>query len=417
MFFERENYLNKLISKINDNRIKIVTGLRRVGKSVLLNELFYNYLIKSGVYQDHIIQIALDDYKNKEFLNPDNLYKYVIENIKDTSTYFLLLDEIQFVDDFTHLLLGFYHIKNLNVYVSGSNAKFLSKDIVSEFNDRGVEIKIYPLSFKEYFELTKQNIDEAYINYIKYGGLPKLIDYNNEIEKKEYLLSVLKETYIKDLNERYRIKHKEEFKELISFLASSIGSKFSALKLFNSFNSIKKEKITTYTLNNYLEYLKDSFLIDEVEKDNLKGKKIINSVKKYFYNDLGIRNAILSFNNLEETHLMENLIFNELIKRGYEINLGSLIYNGKDKNQKSYRKELEIDFIARKNNKTYYIQSAYEINNEGKRGQEIRPFNLLKDSNKKVVIVKNGYITSKDEKGYLYLNLYDFLLNEDSLDL
>ena len=417
MYFERKEYLNKLISKINDNRIKIITGLRRAGKSVLLNELFYNYLIKNGVYQDHIIRLALDDYKNKKYLNPDELYKYVNENIKDDSTYFLLLDEIQLVDDFVHLLLGFYHIKNLNVYVTGSNAKFLSKDIITEFNDRGIEIRINPLSFKEYYELANKNINDAYNEYIKFGGLPKLIEFNNENDKKEYLINLLKETYYKDIEERYKIKHLDEFDELTSLLASSIGSRFSLLKLSNSFNSIKKEKISTYTLNKYISYLKDSFLIDEIKKDNLKGKKLINPPKKYFFSDLGIRNTILSFNNLEETHLMENLIYNELIKRGYEVNLGSLIYNGKNEKGISYRKELEIDFVAKKNNKTYYIQSAYEISNEDKKYQEIRPFTLLNDNNKKVLIIKNGYLTSKDDKGYLYLNLFDFLLDDNSLDL
>ncbi len=417
MIFNRDNYLEKIISKINDNRIKIVTGLRRSGKSTLLNELFYNYLIKSGIFQDHIIRIEFDDYKNKNLLNSDNLYNFVLNNIKDNLIYYLILDEIQLVDNFTSVLLGFYHISNLNVFVSGSNAKFLSKDILTEFNDRGVEIKIYPLSFKEFYKNSHQKLEDAYKDYITYGGLPKLIEFNNENDKKEYLISVYKETYLKDLIIKNNIRNKIDFNELVLVLSSSIGSRFSALKISNTFKSLKNKKISTYLIEKYIDTLEDSFLIEKIIRKDLKGKKFINSNKKYYFKDLGIRNAILNFNQLEETHLLENLIYNELIIQGYEVNLGSIIINQKDKNQKSFRKELEIDFEAKKNNKTYYIQVSLDATNKDKLEQELRPFKYLDNGAKKILIVKQGYLTSYNEDNYLILNLFDFLLKDNPLDL
>lgn len=416
MVLNRDYYLNQLIKKINDKRIKIVTGLRRSGKSVLLNELFYNYLIKIGVNQDHIIRIPLDDYKYRLYKNPDELYNYVTSLLIDKNNYYLILDEIQLVDNFVDVLLGFYHIENLDVYVSGSNSKFLSTDIVSQFNDRGEEIRIYPFSFKEYYDALKNNynLNQIYEMYLIYGGLPRTIILNND-EKRKYLNEVYFETYLSDLRNRHNIRNYDDFKELIKLLSSNVGSKFSILKLANSFKSIKKENISINTISKYIDYLKDAFLIDGVNKYNIKGKKIINSETKYYFTDIGIRNVVLDFNLLEETHLMEQLIYNELCKRDYRVFVGIYNLNAKNKDGTSIRKELEIDFIAEKNGQKLYIQSCLKIENEEKLIQELRPFKYLNDGYKKILIVKEGYLTSYTNDGYLILNLFDFLLKEDFL--
>ncbi|MBE6140368.1 MAG: ATP-binding protein [Firmicutes bacterium] len=413
MVFNRDFYLQQLIDKENNGMIKIVSGIRRCGKSYLLDPLFKNYLIKKGVKNDHIIKIDLDERKNKEYLDPDVLDTYIRSLILDDDMYYVILDEIQKVDDFESVLNGFLHIDNLDVYVTGSNSKFLSSDIVTEFRGRGDEIHVYPLSFSEFFENYKGTKDEAFMEYIEYGGLPLSVLAKGENNKINYLDNERKRTYSKDIIERNGIQNEEEFNSLIEVISSSVGSLTNPLKLSRVFNNRdKKSTMTDKTIFKYIGCMEDAFLVEKSKRYDIKGKKYIETPYKIYFSDLGIRNSFLNFRQIEVTHLMENVIYNELRKRGYAVDIGVVEIRNKDNRIKT-----EIDFVCNYGSKKYYIQSALNIDDPDKQEQEFRPLINVNDFFKKIVITRDGSKIRRTEDGITIMNIYEFLLNENSLDL
>lgn len=412
---KRDIYLNKLIRRKHNGLIKVITGLRRSGKSYLLFELFYQHLIKEGVENSHIIKIALDDRMNKKYRDPDYLCEYVHECVKDENMYYVLLDEVQYIPEFEDVLNSFLHIKNVDTYVTGSNAKFLSKDIITEFRGRGDQVHIYPLSFAEFMQDRKEHPRDAWYEYAMYGGLPKLIDIKDEKDKTEYLKSIFKETYLVDILERNNIRNTAELEELLDFLASSIGGLTNPKKLSDTFRSVKNVSIHPDTIKNYLEYLEDSFLIMKAKRFDIKGKKYINTPMKYYFTDIGLRNARIDFRQYEETHIMENVIYNELCVRGYNVDVGVVEYTQYDSNKKKKQTQLEVDFVCNMGSKRIYIQSAYAIPDVKKEEQEQKSLININDSFKKVIIIKEGK-THYNEEGILILNLFDFLLDEYSIN-
>lgn len=417
MVINRERYLNKIIQRKHNRLVKIITGIRRCGKSYLLFNLFYDHLIQSGVDGDHIIKIALDDWANKEFRDPDRLYGYVKSSIRDDKMYYILLDEVQLITHFEDVLNGLMHVNNCDVYVTGSNAKFLSKDIITEFRGRGDQIHIYPLSFSEFLSAYNGSKDDAWKEYMLYGGLPNIVLMQSSELKKEFLINLFNETYLNDVISRYNIRNDAELGELINILASSIGSLTNPNKLSDTFKSVKKTDISNHTIKSYLDYFEDSFLIQNSLRYDVKGKKYINTPSKYYFTDIGLRNARLNFRQLEENHIMENIIYNELMIRGFSVDVGVVTLNMKDADGKSIRKQLEIDFICNKGDQKYYIQSAFRMDSEEKAKQELRSLNSLDDSFKKIIVIRNKELMTKDENGYLRIGLLDFLLNDNSLDL
>lgn len=417
MIINRERYLNKIIQRKHNRLVKIITGIRRCGKSYLLFNLFYNHLIQSGVNGDHIIKIALDDWANKEFRDPDRLYGYVKSSIRDEKMYYILLDEVQLITHFEDVLNGLMHVNNCDVYVTGSNAKFLSKDIITEFRGRGDQIHIYPLSFSEFLSVYNGSKEDAWKEYMLYGGLPNIVLMQSSELKKEFLINLFNETYLNDVISRYNIRNDAELGELINILASSIGSLTNPNKLSDTFKSVKKTEISNHTIKSYLDYFEDSFLIQNSLRYDVKGKKYINTPSKYYFTDIGLRNARLNFRQLEENHIMENIIYNELKIRGFSVDVGVVTLNTKDAEGKSIRKQLEIDFICNKGEQKYYIQSAFRMDSEEKEKQELRSLNSLDDSFKKIIVIRNKELMTKDENGYLRIGLLDFLLNDNSLDL
>lgn len=417
MEIKRDYYLNKLIKHKHNGFIKIVSGVRRCGKSYLLFELFKQHLKDSGISDDHIITIALDDRKYKEYRNPDNCYNYVEASIKDNNMYYLLLDEVQMMDDFESVLNGFLHIKNLDVYVTGSNSKFLSTDVVTEFRGRGDEIRIYPLSFSEYYEVVKGDWNKAWDAYCTYGGMPALFKFETDSEKKEYLKRLFKETYIKDVVERNKIQNETEFEELLDVIASNIGCLTNPKKLADTFNSVQKSSISEPTIKQYLLYLSDAFLVNKVLRYDIKGKKYLNTPFKYYFIDAGLRNSRLNFRQIEQTHLMENIIYNELIIRGYQIDVGNIELREKQKDNQYVKKQAEVDFVVNQGSKRYYIQSAYDMPTSEKKEQEEKSLIHIPDSFKKIIIVGGDVIPKHDEKGITIIGLKDFLLNPNSLEL
>lgn len=417
MVINRERYLNKIIQRKHNRLVKIITGIRRCGKSYLLFNLFYDHLIQSGVDGDHIIKIALDDWANKEFRNPDRLYGYVKSSIRDDKMYYILLDEVQLITHFEDVLNGLMHVNNCDVYVTGSNAKFLSKDIITEFRGRGDQIHIYPLSFSEFLSAYNGSKEDAWKEYMLYGGLPNIVLIQSSEFKKEFLINLFNETYLNDVISRYNIRNDAELGELINILASSIGSLTNPNKLSDTFRSVKKTDISNHTIKSYLDYFEDSFLIQNSLRYDVKGKKYINTPSKYYFTDIGLRNARLNFRQLEENHIMENIIYNELKIRGFSVDVGVVTLNTKDADGKSIRKQLEIDFICNKGDQKYYIQSAFRMDSEEKEKQELRSLNSLDDSFKKIIVIRNKELMTKDENGYLRIGLLDFLLNDNSLDL
>lgn len=412
---KRDIYLNKLIRRKHNGLIKVITGLRRSGKSYLLFELFYQHLIEEGVENSHIIKIALDDRMNKKYRDPDYLCEYVHECVKDENMYYVLLDEVQYIPEFEDVLNSFLHIKNVDTYVTGSNAKFLSKDIITEFRGRGDQVHIYPLSFAEFMQDRKEHPRDAWYEYAMYGGLPKLIDIKDEKDKTEYLKSIFKETYLVDILERNNIRNTAELEELLDFLASSIGGLTNPKKLSDTFRSVKNVSIHPDTIKNYLEYLEDSFLIMKAKRFDIKGKKYINTPMKYYFTDIGLRNARIDFRQYEETHIMENVIYNELCVRGYNVDVGVVEYTQYDSNKKKKQTQLEVDFVCNMGSKRIYIQSAYAMPDLKKEEQEQKSLININDSFKKVIIIKEGK-THYNEEGILILNLFDFLLDEDSIN-
>ena len=409
---KRDVYLNKIINKKENGLIKIVTGIRRCGKSYLLDPMYKNYLLNNGVQEDHIIKLDLDERRNNKYLDPDVLDEYIRNLIKDEKMYYVILDEIQKVDDFESLLNGFLHISNLDIYVTGSNSKFLSSDIITEFRGRGDEIRVLPLSFSEFYSAYNGNKGEAWNEYITYGGLPRILSYKTEEEKSEYLKKLFEQTYISDIVERNNIQRIDILDSLINILASSIGSLTNPKKLLDTFISNGIKDVSINTITSYINYLKDSFLISKAERYDVKGKKYIQTPYKYYFSDIGLRNCRLNFRQQEEIHIMENIIYNELLYRGYNVDVGVVeIRNGDSK------KQVEIDFVCNQYNKRYYIQSALSLVSREKTLQEERPLLNIPDNFKKIIVVKDNIKSWFTEEGILVIGLQEFLLNENSLNL
>ncbi len=397
--------------------IKIVTGVRRCGKSYLLFNLFHNHLPEKGVAEDHIIEIALDDRSNKELRDPDNMLKYVKERIVDGDIYYIILDEVQLLNEFEDVLNSFLHIRNADVYVTGSNSRFLSSDVITEFRGRGDEIHVYPLSFREFISSYKGSSDEAWDDYFTYGGLPLILSYEDKGEKAEYLKSLFRNVYLSDIIERHNIRNNEEFDELIDILASSVGSLTNPLKLSNTFKSIKNKVISDKTIKKYIDYLIDAFLVSKAARYDIKGKRYINSPSKFYFEDVGLRNARLNFRQMEENHIMENIIYNELRIRGFHVDVGLVEQFGKNSESKTVKKQLEVDFIATKGSEKFYIQSAFAMNTPEKKEQEERSLNSIGDSFKKIIVVKDNINVRRNETGIITIGIRNFLLNENSLYL
>ena len=416
MNIKRQQYLDQLIASQRNGLVKIITGIRRCGKSYLLFKLFHDYLNSQGIADDHIIQIALDDRTNKELRDPDNLLKYIKEQITDKDLYYIILDEIQMVDEFTDVLNSLLHISNADVYVTGSNSHFLSTDIVTEFRGRGDEIHLFPLSFSEYCEGYNGSTDQAWKDYYTYGGLPLILTLDTDKKKEDYLSNLYKSVYLVDVLERHKIKNIGEFDELVKIISSSIGSSCNPTKLANTFKSVKNVTIHHQTINKYLGFLEDAFLIEKSIRYNIKGKKYINTLAKYYFSDLGIRNALLGFRQQEETHIMENIIYNELRTRGLRVDVGMVETREPDKNGRLIRKQLEVDFVVNQGSQRYYIQSAFAMPTLEKEAQESASLLLINDSFKKIIIVKDDIKPWTDENGILTMGLMDFLMG-DTKDL
>lgn len=414
---KRDLYLKKLIDRKENDLIKIITGIRRCGKSYLLDPIFKRYLIESGVDEKHIIKLELDSIENKEYRNPNKLYEYVMQKITDDRMYYILLDEIQKVEDFESVLNSFLRKKNLDVYVTGSNSKFLSSDIVTEFRGRGDEIRVFPLSFSEFFEAYEGDKRDAFSEYITYGGMPYILSRKTEEAKSTYLNNLFDNTYINDIVERNHIQKDDKLNSIINMIASSIGSLTNPNKIENTFKSNNISDITIPTINNYLNYLIDAFLINKAERFDIRGKKYISTPSKYYFTDVGLRNARLNFRQQEETHLMENVIYNELLVRGYNVDVGVVEINEENKEGKKIRKQIEVDFVCNQGSKRYYVQSAFAIPDKEKMRQEQRPFNYIQDSFKKIIVVRENIKLWRNEEGTVIMGIEEFLLNKNSLDL
>ena len=409
---KREVYLNRIIDKKENGLAKVVTGIRRCGKSFLLNSLYKTYLLDTGVKENHIIKLDLDERKNNSFLNPNKLDEYVRGLIVDDNMYYLILDEIQKVDDFESVLNGFLHIRNLDIYVTGSNSKFLSSDIITEFRGRGDEIRVYPLSFSEFYSSFEEDKNEAWEQYITYGGLPRILSFKSEIEKSNYLKQLFEKTYISDIVERNNIQRVDVLDSVINILASSIGSLTNPNRLLTTVKSNGIKDISVNTLTSYIKYVQDAFLIEKAERYDIKGKKYIKTPYKFYFSDIGLRNCRLNFRQQEETHIMENIIYNELLYRGYNVDVG--IVEIRDKNDK---KQVEVDFVCNQFNKRYYIQSALSLPTREKTLQEERPLMNIPDNFKKIIVVNNDKKPWFTEEGILVIGLKEFLLNKNSMDL
>ena len=417
MEIKRDIYLDRLIRREKNGLIKIVTGVRRCGKSYLLFNLFHNYLLEKGVREDHIIEIALDDRSNKELRDPDNMLNYVKERIVDRDTYYIILDEVQLLAEFEDVLNSFMHIRNADVYVTGSNSKFLSSDLVTEFRGRGDEIRIYPLSFREYCSVYQGSADEAWDDYFTYGGLPLILSRETAEEKAEYLMSLFQKVYLSDIIDRHKVRNQEELDELVDILASAVGSLTNPLKLANTFKSVKKKTISDKTLKKYMDYLMDAFLVSKAVRYDIKGRKYIGSPAKFYFEDVGLRNARLNFRQMEENHIMENIIYNELRIRGYHVDVGLVEQFGKNSENKTTKKQLEVDFVVTRGSEKYYIQSAFAMNSQGKQEQEERPLNAIGDSFKKIIVVRDNIKVRRNDMGIVTIGIRNFLLDENSLNL
>jgi len=416
MQIKRDIYLNKLILRKHNGMIKVITGIRRCGKSFLLFNLFKEHLLSSGVDSSHIIQIAFDDFENKTYRDPNVLYPFVKSKIKDDKMYYILLDEVQLLEEFEDVLNGFLRIPNVDIYVTGSNAKFLSKDVITEFRGRGDQVYITPLLFSEFITSYGGDKYQAFADYMIYGGLPMVCTLSTHEQKDSYLKSIFEETYIKDIIHRHKIKNSVEFRELLDILSSSIGSPTSISKLTNTFKSVKKILISKNTIQTYIEYLEDSFLVQKANRYDVKGKKYIDSPCKYYFSDIGLRNACLNFRQDEDSHAMENIIYNELIARGYSVDVGIINSSEKNKNNQRQRKQLEIDFVCNMGSRRIYIQSALSVSNQEKLVQEQKSLLNINDSFKKIIIVKDIINAHYNEDGILLISIYDFLLNHDIIN-
>ena len=417
MEIRRDIYLNKLISKKHNGLIKVVTGMRRCGKSYLLFNFFKEYLVNEGVTENHIIEIAFDSFENRKYRDPEVLFPYLMDKIADDEMYYVLLDEVQMLDDFESVLNSLGRKKNVDVYVTGSNAKFLSKDIITEFRGRGDEVHMYPLTYSEFMSVYDGDKQEGWRDYVLFGGIPLVLGFETADQKSDFLKSLFEETYITDITGRNNIRNKAELEELLSILSSAIGSLTNPSKLSATFKSVKNKTISKETIIKYIDYLKDSFLIDSAIRYDIKGKKYINTPSKYYFTDLGLRNARLNFRQVEETHAMENIIFNELKVRGYNVDVGVVVMNEVDKNGKKIRKQLEVDFVCNKGSKRFYIQSAYALPDKEKMEQEQRSLVNTGDGFKKIIITKDAVAPLYNDEGILVMSVYDFLLNPDSMEI
>ena len=409
---KRTIYLDKLIQRKENNLIKIITGIRRCGKSYLLDPLFKNYLLSTGIKEDHIIKIDLDLRMNKDFLNPDYLDSYIRNQIKDEKMYYVLLDEIQKVEDFESVLNGFLHMKNVDVYVTGSNSKFLSSDIVTEFRGRGDEIRVYPLTFSEFLEAFNGSKEEAWNSYIMFGGLPLILDQKTDEQKRNYLISLFNTTYLKDTIERNNILRVDVLDSLVNLLSSSVGSLTNPKKIADTFTSRGIKDVSINTINTYLNYLLDAFIIEKAERYNVKEKKYIKTPYKYYFSDIGLRNARINFRQMEENHIMENIIYNELLTRGYNIDVGVVLVRDGDT-----RKQLEVDFVCNQSDKRFYIQVALNLDTREKTLQEEKSLLNIQDNFKKIIVVKDNIKKWYTEEGILVIGLQEFLLDKNSLNL
>ena len=417
MDIKRDKYLNDLINRMHNGMIKVVTGIRRCGKSYLLFNIFKNYLLEHGVASSHIITIELDQRKNKKYRDPDTILDYIESLIEDDEQYYIMLDEVQMLQEFEEVLNSLLHIRNADIYVTGSNSKFLSKDVITEFRGRGDEIHIYPLTFKEFMEAYDGDMYRGWAEYVVYGGLPLTVTMKTEEQKISYLTNLFKETYLKDIIERHHIEKTQELEDLINILASAIGSLTNPPKIEATFKSSIQSTISLNTIRQYIEHLEDAFIINKANRYNVKGRKYIGTPLKYYFEDVGLRNARLGFRQVEETHLMENIIYNELRSRGYTVDVGVVEKRGTDENGKEYKNQLEIDFVANLGSKRYYIQSAFSMPTEEKRIQEKASLVNVNDSFKKIIVVKDVVNVTRDEDGITTMSIYDFLLKENSLEL
>lgn len=414
---QRNKYLNELVSLQGNGMIKVITGMRRCGKSYLLFNIFASYLREQGINPEQIIKINLEDFKHRALRNPNNMYSYVESQIKDDRTHYILLDEIQLLEHFEDVLNGFLNMQNVEVYVTGSNAKFLSKDIITEFRGRGYEIKMYPLSFREYMSAYQGSVQAGLNEYMLYGGLPQILSYVTEEQKSKFLKTLFDETYIKDIKDRYAIRKDDDLEELINILASGIGALTNPNKLANTFRSKKKSEITYDTIKDYIDFLCDSFIIEKSTRYDIKGKRYINSPYKYYFMDLGLRNARINFRQYEKSHLMENLIYNEMRVRGFNVDVGTVLAYTKNEEGKSQRTNLEVDFVCNLGSRRYYIQSAYRMESEEKIKQERTSLEKVDDSFKKIIVLGEECPITRDEQGITTIGIYDFLLKENSLEL
>lgn len=407
---KRDIYLEKLINRKENGLIKIVTGIRRCGKSYLLDPIYKNYLLENGVKENHIIKIDLDERKNNKYLNPDALDEYIRSLIVDNDMYYIILDEIQKVEDFESVLNGFLHIENVDIYVTGSNSKFLSSDIKTEFRGRGDEIRVLPLTFAEFTTAYNGNTEDAWKEYITYGGLPRILSQKTEEQKSKYLKDLFERTYLSDIIERHNIQRIDVLDTLINIISSSIGSLTNPKKLSDTFISNSMKDVSINTITSYINYLLDSFLIEKVERYDVKGKQYISTPSKYYFADIGLRNARLNFRQQEEDHIMENIIYNELLYRGYNVDVGVV-----EIRENNMRKQTEVDFVCNQADKRYYIQSALSLPTREKTLQEERPFLNINDNFKKIIVVKDNIKSWTTEEGISVIGIQEFLLNKDSL--
>lgn len=405
MIVRRDKYLDELIGWKHTDLIKIVTGIRRCGKSFLLFTLFHQHLLETGTDEDHIIEIALDDISNEELREPFKMLAYVKERVKDKGQYYLIIDEVQLLDRFVDVLNSFMHMSNVDVYVTGSNSRFLSRDVATEFRGRGMEIHIYPLSFAELYAAVGGDKNELWKRYYTYGGLPYLAVLNDNAQRSEYLMRLNQTLYLRDIIERNKIANEEAFIDLMKVMASGIGAPCNPNKIANTFKTVRKETLAPHTIANYLSYMEDAFIIEKSIRYDIKGRKYIGTLAKYYFQDVGLRNALLNFRQVEETHIMENIIYNELRSRGYSVDVGMI-----EARTATERRQLEVDFVANKGDKRYYIQSAFALPNEEKREQELASLKRINDSFKKVIIMRDDISHYHDENGVLLMGLMDFLL-------
>lgn len=413
MIIQRKKYLDMLISGEGNNLVKIVTGVRRCGKSFLLFKLFRNYLTEKGVDEQHIIELSLDDLRNKKLRNPETLLEYIDSHLlNDKKTTYIILDEVQLVQDFVEVLLSLLHTPFVDVYVSGSNSKFLSKDVVTEFRGRGDEIRVYPLSFSEFYSAVGGDKSEVWKEYYTYGGLPQILEFDSEKKKSDYLKNLYELTYMKDVQERNHLRNADGLFKVVQMLASCIGSPTNPKRISDTFKTVEKKAVTDKTILNYIECLKDAFLIEEALRYDVKGRKYIGTETKYYFEDIGLRNAILNFRQQEEPHIMENIIYNELKYRGFNVDVGFVETWENKSSGKSFRHGLEVNFVVNKGAERIYIQSAFKLPTDEKKEQEERPLLNINDSFKKIIITGENIKRKTDEKGILTIGLLDFLLDE-----